>query len=244
VNAAATRFREMENERRRSQPEGRKVLQGLLDLLLRNQKDSQRGQWRLRQLDVDRHRYISLYVSQPTLWRLHSTKPVKEVQWQTYMALVHHAATFGVGTGRAWRASVYSPLARRAFDRYYACVGRELRRIDPDGRRLSALERRLKEWDSGSRSAWSEVQRFKRWLALHHPTRGATRIRHRYGLARALEPLLCAEDFGGMEVTADELHKSGKLDAYVRAALARERILMSRATDEQRAQQLPLPSDM
>jgi hypothetical protein len=201
---------------------------------------------RFRELHESRHPLpssLDLAVSQPTLWRLCARKPIGAIQWPTYAALISHAIHFDVGTPRAWRTSVFSPDALRAFDRYYARLDRELRRIDPE-RRVTALERRLENWGTGPRSAWREVQRFRRWLARHHPTRGATRVRYRYALARAFEPLLLAESFGGMEVTADDLHKSGKLDAYVRAALARERILLSRATDEQRAQEVhPMDGD-
>ncbi len=180
---------------------------------------------------------IDLAVSQATLSRI-ARGAVQEVQWQTFMALKEHGRRCGIGERGEWQAAVYSPAARRAFDDYYEWLNDERWRIEPTGTDLKKLRQQLREWDDGDKSAWRQILEFREWLGRTHPTRGATRIRHRFAELRALEPLLLGDRAGGMELTAEELQASGKLNAFVKAALERERLILERERDERRAQTL------
>jgi len=67
----------------------------------------------------------------------------------------------------------------------------------------------------------------------------------RYWLAvyRALEPLGAAEATHGIELSWQELHVNGKLTQFLRAALRRERLMLERGADLERANRRQLPED-
>ena len=58
---------------------------------------------------------------------------------------------------------------------------------------------------------------------------------------RALEPFGAAHVTHGMELSWEKLHLKGELDKYLRAALRRERLMLERSPDIERANRRPLP---
>lgn len=178
---------------------------------------------------------VDLAVSQPTLSRIISGKE-QRVTWRVFFALKIHGLHAGIDGD--WAGAVFSPAARQALDQYYEWWHAERRRINPSGRALYRLEDKLRAWDDGPRSASQLLEGFRRWLTHEHPLIGTDRIRHRMAIARALEPLLVADRAGGLERTAEELHRAGQLNAYVRVAIEREKILLRREPDARRAQKL------
>lgn len=59
-------------------------------------------------------------------------------------------------------------------------------------------------------------------------------------IVRALEPLLATLDTGGVERGWRELDQRGELERYLKVALRREEILLNRAPDVERAQEIDL----
>lgn len=60
---------------------------------------------------------------------------------------------------------------------------------------------------------------------------------------RTIRPLLAGDETGGFERTWRELHDSGELSAYLKHSLARERILLNRPHDLERARRIGLRRD-
>lgn len=178
---------------------------------------------------------IRLDVSQPTLSRIALRAVNKGIQWQTFMALKMLGVRFGVGSPDEWVRSLYSPEARKAFAHYYRWITSELHRIDAAALhdQLSAVVKRAPA--DVEEKAQAELQKFRRWFDRQHPNNA---IRRRLSLARALEPLFAARRAGGLELSCEEIAVAGRLPRYLRVALEREKLLLQRESDEQRAQKL------
>jgi hypothetical protein len=113
------------------------------------------------------------------------------------------------------------------------------------------LDQEIARLEPSVTSVWMELwghldyqKLFRRFfeLATRKPTPPPKSDR-RFWLAvyRALEPLGAAEVTHGMELSWEELHLKGQLETFLRAALRRERLMLERSPDIERANQRPLP---
>ena len=58
---------------------------------------------------------------------------------------------------------------------------------------------------------------------------------------RIMEPLIAADNTGGVERSVTELRNARELEAYLRAAVRREELLLKREPDHIRAQKIAAP---
>lgn len=122
--------------------------------------------------------------------------------------------------------AVLGDMAMLRLDLYQQWLERELARYADYHVDLERLVRRLEQNDEA-------VQRFQSRLL----KRGHTPERIRLAFLRCLEPFLEAPlETWLVERGIQELGDSGELTAYLRAALRREEILLTREPDMQRAQ--------
>ena len=118
--------------------------------------------------------------------------------------------------------------------------------LGPIIRSMLTGEHAIQVWAPRAPAVWRTLQE----ISAHEPYRelvadflaGCERRGHAvYGrvllsVARVIDPLVPTAD--GMELSWKDLHASGKLKAYLRRALANEALLLDRAPDLQRAQQI------
>lgn len=158
-----------------------------------------------------------------------------------------------VGGSRVSRleAALLSPPARRTlaeYDQWIRDATRSLAWGGTHGRRLLSVRDHLQleaevgsAFDRGTR-LWQLIRRLQRqfpkeWQPLQLRITKRGHLKSRAGLAflRVVEPLSAAEDTWGVERSWQELSDQ-EMREFIRAGVARERILLDRETDIRRAQ--------
>jgi len=153
-------------------------------------------------------------VNQYTIWRL-LHEPPRCLRRSTFDALAK--------ADPALSELIMTPEAKRAWDAWLAWVDRRLKTT-------TQAERLLQRLDQGSTS-WQELDKFKHW-ARH---RGHSERRITLAIGSALEPLyITALETHGLERHWGELDPEEQA-RYLRAALARERIILNREPEDSRA---------
>jgi hypothetical protein len=127
---------------------------------------------------------------------------------------------------RTFERAVIDPAAVARVDQYRLWLARRLRRYRQgnSGRQVVKLHTHLKKHRSyRSYFATFQAKMLARGFAADDP---------RVVLAewRAVEPLLDAQDSGGIELSWAELDDAGRLTRYLRSALDREAVLLDRAS--------------
>lgn len=161
-----------------------------------------------------------------------------------------------VGGGHASRleAALLSPLARRVIDHYDHWVIEETRALEwgsihtnrvaaiPSDNEAELESKVAKAIDRGTQ-LWQLVQMLRRrfpkeWKPLqsHLTKRGHFNPRARLAFLRVVEPLSAADETWGVERSWREFSDQEIME-FIKAGVARERILLDRETDIRRAQE-------
>ncbi len=142
--------------------------------------------------------------------------------------------------------AILAPEASSALERYERWLGRELCRLaKAGGENLRPHGRWRDTWPRWADKLLRTVNEecpgefaplFKLEEQLAQRVTWTSSARFRLAYLRIVEPLLAARETGGFELGAEHLKTAERLRPYLRAAVKRECVLLTREPDLQRAQ--------